>query len=137
MLGRYYKSSGCFEKLNRNWMESETPETRRKTCTRNLFISKLLFETKPKLLLSFLAGYSAAALLAIIFAIPFAIRVLIHKDSGHWRHFLPAFYSAHLELFLGNVCLGVGVIMLLVLTVERYVSVCHPSYMRPVMGPPT
>lgn len=26
--------------------------------------------------------------------------------------------------------------MLLALTVERYVSVCHPSYTRPLMGPP-
>lgn len=32
--------------------------------------------------------------------------------------------------------LGVGVMMLLVLTIERYVSVCHPGYIRPVMGPP-
>lgn len=31
---------------------------------------------------------------------------------------------------------GVGVMMLLVLTIERYVSVCHPSFTRPVMGPP-
>ncbi|XP_063705932.1 probable G-protein coupled receptor B0563.6 [Culicoides brevitarsis] len=84
----------------------------------------------------YMRGYSAAALLAIIFAIPFAIRVLIHKDTGRWQSFSQAFYSTHLELFLGNACLGVGVIMLLVLTVERYVSVCHPSYMRPVMGPP-
>lgn len=26
--------------------------------------------------------------------------------------------------------------MLLVLTIERYVSVCHPSRMRPALGPP-
>ena len=26
--------------------------------------------------------------------------------------------------------------MLLVLTIERYVSVCHPSHMRPALGPP-
>lgn len=32
--------------------------------------------------------------------------------------------------------LGVGVLMLLVLTIERYVSVCHPSHMRPALGPP-
>jgi hypothetical protein len=31
---------------------------------------------------------------------------------------------------------GVGVMMLLVLTVERYVSVCHPGSTQPVMGPP-
>lgn len=31
---------------------------------------------------------------------------------------------------------GVGVLMLLVLTIERYVSVCHPSHMRPALGPP-
>ena len=67
-----------------------------------------------------------------------------------------AFYTAHFELFLGNACLGnvsfvciyenninqflplpgVGVLMLLVLTIERYVSVCHPTHMRPALGPP-
>jgi len=52
------------------------------------------------------AGYSAAALLAILFCIPFALRVLIHKETGGWSNWLQAFYHAHLELFLGNGCLG-------------------------------
>ncbi|KAK0075329.1 hypothetical protein PV325_007040 [Microctonus aethiopoides] len=82
-------------------------------------------------------GYSAAALLAIIFCIPFALRVLIHKETGRWSNWPQAFYHAHLELFLGNACLGVGVMMLLALTVERYVSVCHPGqHTRPLCGPP-
>ncbi|ALC49580.1 CG33639 [Drosophila busckii] len=80
--------------------------------------------------------YMRAALLAIAFAIPFAIRMLVHKDSGKWENFGPAFYTTHLELYLGNGCLGVGVMMLLVLTIERYVSVCHPGATRPVVGPP-
>ncbi|GLV45633.1 uncharacterized protein CBL_02652 [Carabus blaptoides fortunei] len=116
----------------------------------------------------YMRGYSAAALLAILFAIPFAWRVLIHKETGRWSNFPQAFYHAHLELFFGNGCLGlivclkadnirieqcklretlkgvdgtgcskgVGVMMLLALTVERYVSVCHPAYTRPLMGPP-
>ncbi|XP_070132451.1 probable G-protein coupled receptor B0563.6 isoform X3 [Drosophila bipectinata] len=85
---------------------------------------------------SMCATYSTAALLAIVFAIPFGIRMLVHKDRGQWEEFGPAFYTAHLELYLGNGCLGVGVMMLLVLTIERYVSVCHPGFSRPVMGPP-
>ncbi|KAL9880021.1 putative G-protein coupled receptor B0563.6 isoform 2-T2 [Glossina fuscipes fuscipes] len=84
----------------------------------------------------YMRAYSTAALLAIVFAIPFGIRMLVHKDRGQWQEFGPAFYTAHLELFLGNGCLGVGVMMLLILTIERYVSVCHPSFTRPVMGPP-
>ncbi|XP_058445479.1 probable G-protein coupled receptor B0563.6 [Malaya genurostris] len=83
----------------------------------------------------YMRGYSAAALLAIIFAVPFGMRMLIHRDSGRWRNFGQAFYSAHLELFLGNGCLGVGVIMLLVLTIERYVSVCHPGHIRRMCPP--
>lgn len=81
--------------------------------------------------------------------------MLVHKDLGRWNNFGQAFYAAHLELFLGNGCLGkgsnircniffnkrifysgVGVMMLLVLTIERYVCVCHPDRSRPVMGPP-
>ncbi|XP_017034628.1 probable G-protein coupled receptor B0563.6 [Drosophila kikkawai] len=84
----------------------------------------------------YMRAYSTAALLAIVFAIPFGIRMLVHKDRGQWEEFGPAFYTAHLELYLGNGCLGVGVMMLLVLTIERYVSVCHPGFARPVMGPP-
>ncbi|KAH8323786.1 hypothetical protein KR067_000265 [Drosophila pandora] len=84
----------------------------------------------------YMRAYSTAALLAIVFAIPFGIRMLVHKDRGQWEEFGPAFYTAHLELYLGNGCLGVGVMMLLVLTIERYVSVCHPGFSRPVMGPP-
>ncbi|KAK9871533.1 hypothetical protein WA026_012907 [Henosepilachna vigintioctopunctata] len=78
--------------------------------------------------------YSAAALLAILLALPFAWRVLIYKDDGHWCDLFPAFYFAHLELSLGNGCLGVGVMMLLALTLERYVSVCHPGRARPILG---
>lgn len=50
-------------------------------------------------------GYSASALLAIIFAIPFGIRLLFHRDRGRWRNFSEAFYSAYFELFLGNACI--------------------------------
>ncbi|XP_021939603.1 probable G-protein coupled receptor AH9.1 isoform X3 [Zootermopsis nevadensis] len=81
-------------------------------------------------------GYSAAALLAILFAIPFCLRLRIYKDSGRWNNLPQAFYHEHLELFLGNACLGVGVMMLLALTVERYISVCHPGRTQPLIGPP-
>lgn len=33
-------------------------------------------------------------------------------------------------------CSGVGVMMLLALTVERYISVCHPGRTQPLIGPP-
>jgi hypothetical protein len=52
------------------------------------------------------AGYSAAALLAILFAIPFSLRLRIYKDSGRWSSLPQALYHEHLELFLGNACLG-------------------------------
>lgn len=71
-----------------------------------------------------------------MFVIPFGLRVLIHKESGSWTSLVQAFYHAHLELFLGNGCLGVGVLMLLALTVERYTSVCHPGRTRTLMSPP-
>ncbi|XP_022899790.1 probable G-protein coupled receptor B0563.6 [Onthophagus taurus] len=84
----------------------------------------------------YMRGYSAAALLAILFAVPFAWRVLVHEEFGNWDNLILAFYHTHLELFLGNGCLGVGVLMLIALTLERYVSVCHPGYARPCLGPP-
>ncbi|CAH1989334.1 unnamed protein product, partial [Acanthoscelides obtectus] len=82
-------------------------------------------------------GYSLAALLAILFALPFAWRVLVHREHGHWRHPLPAVYFAHLELFLGNACLGIGAALLAALTLERYCSVCRPGRAAtPVLGAP-
>lgn len=84
----------------------------------------------------YMRGYSAAALLAIVFALPFAWRILVHHESGNWDSHAVAFYHTHMELFLGNGCLGVGVMMLLALTLERYVSVCHPGHARPILGPP-
>ncbi|KAG5681340.1 hypothetical protein PVAND_010785 [Polypedilum vanderplanki] len=84
----------------------------------------------------YMRGYSASALVALVFAIPFGRRLQFHDDNGRWTTLREAFYTAHLELFLGNACLGVGVLMLLVLTIERYVSVCHPTHMRPALGPP-
>ncbi|XP_076286334.1 putative G-protein coupled receptor B0563.6 isoform X1 [Lasioglossum baleicum] len=85
----------------------------------------------------YMRGYSMAALLAISFCIPFALRVLNHKEGGRWTNWVQAFYHAHLELFLGNGCLGVGVMMLVALTVERYMSVCHPGqHTHPRCGPP-
>jgi hypothetical protein len=41
-----------------------------------------------------------------LFAIPFCLRLRIYKDSGMWSNLTQAFYHEHLELFLGNACLG-------------------------------
>jgi hypothetical protein len=41
-----------------------------------------------------------------LFAIPFSLRLRIYKDSGRWNNLPQAFYHEHLELFLGNACLG-------------------------------
>ena len=51
-------------------------------------------------------GYAVAALLAIVFALPFSSRILFHNEIGPWTSFAQAFFHAHLELFLGNACLG-------------------------------
>lgn len=58
------------------------------------------------IMLVFVAGYAVAALLAIVFALPFSSRILFHNEIGPWDNFAIAFYHAHLELFLGNACLG-------------------------------
>uniref|UniRef100_A0A0P6EPX5 G-protein coupled receptor B0563.6 n=2 Tax=Daphnia magna TaxID=35525 RepID=A0A0P6EPX5_9CRUS len=73
----------------------------------------------------YMRGYAGAALLAIIFALPFSSRILFHNEIGPWSSFAQAFFHAHLELFLGNACLGIGVLMLVALTVERYLAVCR------------
>ncbi|XP_059476386.1 probable G-protein coupled receptor B0563.6 isoform X2 [Neocloeon triangulifer] len=73
----------------------------------------------------YMRGYAAASLLAILFAIPFGLRVVSRREAGQWSSLPQAFYHAHLELFLGNACLGVGVLMLLALTIERYAAVCQ------------
>ncbi|OXA47422.1 putative G-protein coupled receptor AH9.1 [Folsomia candida] len=79
-------------------------------------------------------GYSSAALMAIIVAIPFAVRVLFHNEVGPWSNLYQAFFHTYLELYLGNSCLGVGVMMLVALTMERFVAVCHPEKSRALQG---
>ncbi|OXU22072.1 hypothetical protein TSAR_011758 [Trichomalopsis sarcophagae] len=76
----------------------------------------------------YMRAYSTASLVAISFCIPFALRVLIAKEKGGWTSWFQAFYHVHLELYLGNSCLGICVMTLLALTVERHASVCR---MRP------
>jgi hypothetical protein len=53
-----------------------------------------------------ISGYSSAALAAIIVGIPFAVRVLLHNESGPWEFAAIAFFHTYLELYFGNACLG-------------------------------
>jgi len=76
--------------------------------TQLLFFPVWLFFLTPDSTSISVAGYSAAALLAILFCIPFALRVLTYKEIGGWSSWSQAFYHAHLELFLGNGCLGMA-----------------------------
>ncbi|XP_014206493.1 probable G-protein coupled receptor B0563.6 [Copidosoma floridanum] len=85
----------------------------------------------------YMRGYSTASLLALAICISFTLRVLTHRDNLGWSSWLQAFYHVHLELYLGNSCLGVSVMMLSALTLERHASVCQPrKHRRPVCGPP-
>ncbi|CAG9832790.1 unnamed protein product [Diabrotica balteata] len=99
-------------------------------------ISEIIESKNTPNCLELTKAYSLAALLGLICVLPFAWRVLVHKEQGNWDQAIPAYYFAHLELFLGNGSLGVGVMMLLALTLERYVSVCHPGHARPILGSP-
>ncbi|CAB0045101.1 unnamed protein product [Trichogramma brassicae] len=74
---------------------------------------------------AYMRGYSLASLLALLFCIPFASRILGSQDeNGYWTSWPRAFYHAHLELYLGNSCLGIAVSMLSALTVERHARLC-------------
>jgi hypothetical protein len=53
-----------------------------------------------------ISGYSSAVLAAIIVGIPFAVRVLLHNESGPWEFAAIAFFHTYLELYFGNACLG-------------------------------
>ncbi|KAK4012917.1 hypothetical protein OUZ56_025167 [Daphnia magna] len=59
--------------------------------------------------------YAGAALLAIIFALPFSSRILFHNEIGPWSSFAQAFFHAHLELFLGNACLDISFFVFLLM----------------------
>ncbi|CAL8113519.1 unnamed protein product [Orchesella dallaii] len=82
----------------------------------------------------YMRGYSSAALMAITVAIPFANRVLHNNEVGPWTNMYQAFFHTYLELYLGNSCLGIGVMMLVALTMERFVAVCHPEKSRALQG---
>ncbi|CAL4237617.1 unnamed protein product, partial [Meganyctiphanes norvegica] len=78
-------------------------------------------------------GYAAASLFALLCAIPFTHRVLTY-EVGAWTSYYVAFFHAHVELYFGNSCIGIGVAMLLALTVERFISVCYPAQARNICG---
>ncbi|KAK2719519.1 hypothetical protein QYM36_005112 [Artemia franciscana] len=61
----------------------------------------------------------------MFFAVPFAGRILLHNEVGPWESYVQAFFHTRLELYLGNAFIGVAVLMLVALTVERYVAVCQ------------
>ncbi|OXA62831.1 Neuropeptide capa receptor [Folsomia candida] len=44
--------------------------------------------------------------MAIVVAIPFAVRVLFHNEVGPWSSLYQAFFHTYLELYLGNSCLA-------------------------------
>lgn len=74
----------------------------------------------------YMRGYAVSSLVAIILAVPFSLRMLAQNKSVTWKYYSTAFYFSRLELFLGNGLIGLSALLLVVLTVERYVSVCHP-----------
>merc|ERR1712080_678415 len=67
--------------------------------------------------------------MGVTFAIPFSYRIL-HHEMGTWQTYSQAFYHTYLELYFGNGFLATAVYMLLALTFERFISVCHPSWAR-------
>uniref|UniRef100_A0A0P4W9T5 G-protein coupled receptors family 1 profile domain-containing protein n=2 Tax=Scylla olivacea TaxID=85551 RepID=A0A0P4W9T5_SCYOL len=81
----------------------------------------------------YMRGYAAASLFALLCAIPFTHRVLAH-EQGRWASYLVAAFHAHVVLYFGNSCIGIGVVMLLALTVERFISVCYPAQARNLCG---
>ncbi|XP_068232567.1 probable G-protein coupled receptor B0563.6 [Palaemon carinicauda] len=81
----------------------------------------------------YMRGYAAASLFALLCAIPFTYRILVH-DTGLWYTYSNAFFHAHVVLYFGNSCVGTGVVMLLALTIERFISVCYPAQARNYCG---
>lgn len=81
----------------------------------------------------YMRGYAAASLFALLCAIPFTYRILVH-ETGRWASYGVAFLHAHVVLYFGNSCIGIGVVMLLALTVERFISVCYPAQARNYCG---
>ncbi|XP_071536083.1 probable G-protein coupled receptor B0563.6 [Panulirus ornatus] len=81
----------------------------------------------------YMRGYAAASLFALLCAIPFTQRVLAH-EMGRWSSYYVAAFHAHVVLYFGNSCIGIGVVMLLALTVERFISVCYPAKARNLCG---
>ncbi|XP_037082177.1 probable G-protein coupled receptor B0563.6 [Pollicipes pollicipes] len=71
------------------------------------------------------SGYATSSLVALLLAVPFCLRML-HGETRSWSQYGVAVYFARLELYLGNGFIGLSVLMLVALTTERYISVCHP-----------
>lgn len=71
----------------------------------------------------YLRAGAVADILSIFALVPFIVR---HAES-HWVHSYPAmWFHAHLELPIINAFITAGTLCIVGLTVDRYLSICHP-----------
>ncbi|GMT32730.1 hypothetical protein PFISCL1PPCAC_24027, partial [Pristionchus fissidentatus] len=73
----------------------------------------------------YLKASALSDILSIIFLIPFVIRLAgatdTQSESLMWYH-------AHLELTIANAFLGLSALCIVSMTIDRYLSVCHPIH---------
>ncbi|GMT04777.1 hypothetical protein PENTCL1PPCAC_26951, partial [Pristionchus entomophagus] len=73
----------------------------------------------------YLKASALCDIFSILFLIPFVLRLADKTDPS--SHPL-MWYHAHLELTIANAFLGLSALCIVAMTVDRYLSVCHPIH---------
>ncbi|GMR31956.1 hypothetical protein PMAYCL1PPCAC_02151, partial [Pristionchus mayeri] len=73
----------------------------------------------------YLKASALCDIFSIIFLIPFVLRLASITDTS--SHSL-MWYHAHLELTIANAFLGLSALCIVSMTIDRYLSVCHPIH---------
>lgn len=79
----------------------------------------------------YLRWLTVADLLVMIFSIPLSITRVVGDEFSIK---IIAIYSAHLSLYLINSLLSTSNLLVLCLTIERFLSICHPRSVNPKLG---
>ncbi|CAJ0572756.1 unnamed protein product, partial [Mesorhabditis spiculigera] len=77
----------------------------------------------PSTAFLYLKASAVADILSILSFIPFLLR---HADMHDNRSYPAMFYHAHLELPIINALIAASALCIVAMTVDRYLSVCHP-----------
>lgn len=98
-------------------------------------LTLMVFRRNPKKTSSVICiiGKTAVDLITVILAIPWAIKYWASRPA--WKSFWWAYFHCHLNIGLWNAFVGAGTLFMMVITIERFLSMKYPLKFRAQNNP--